>query len=301
MLQPGGGIAGWPLKKAPIASTLRISSNVDSAVSPSSDAGTRHQGIDTASGFADDIERGIRESKVARATGNGRAMDADPRRRLVGLSRQRATKTTVAPCAANSCADARLIPPLPPDKALHTLFACGRSHTAAVGGGWRETRTTRRGAPAAAGRTATPVRQPGPVDAQALRLQEGAKAGLERGRRPGARHRRGARRERLPAYIVDVPNGVTCHVSWFSLSIAIGEPSLFRNRCRIQSEPIRFTPPAGEGKSAREALASAHLRNATRCYTAVASPRRSFRCVFGSAHKPQCRPEHGNHASLPTD
>ena len=65
--------------------------------------------------------------------------------------------------------------------------------------------------------------------------------------------------------------------------------------------PTHFTRPAGEGKSAREALASAHLRNATRCYTGVASPRRSFRCVFGSVHIPQCLPEHGSHAMLPTD
>ena len=49
----------------------------------------------------------------------------------------------------------------------------------------------------AAGRAATAVQQPGPVDAQARRRQEGGGPGLEPGRPPRARDRRGTRRQRL--------------------------------------------------------------------------------------------------------
>ena len=122
---------------APTASTLKIPSNVDSAVSPGTDAGTRHQDIDTAPSVPDNIEHGIRGFKVACVSGNGRRIATEPRRGLVGVPATRET-TTVTPCAANSCADAKPIPPLPRDTVLHTLSLCGTSHTAAVDGGLRE-------------------------------------------------------------------------------------------------------------------------------------------------------------------
>ena len=90
---------------APTASRLKIPSNVDSAVLPGTDAGTRHQDIDTAPSLPDDIEHGIRGFKVACVSGNGRRIATEPRRGLVGVPATRET-TTVTPCAANSCADA---------------------------------------------------------------------------------------------------------------------------------------------------------------------------------------------------
>ena len=62
----------------------------------------------------------------------------------------------------------------------------------------------------------------------------------------------------------------------------------------------RFTPPADEGRSAREVLASARPRIATRCCRGASSPRRSFRCAAASGRIPRCRQERGSRASRPT-
>ena len=129
-------MAGWPAKKTPFAFALEMSSNVDSAVSPGSDAGTRRQDFDTALSPTDGIDSGIQGLKTGCGTDTGRVIAAVPRRRLVGLSGQRARDATVPPCAANSCAEAKPIPPLPPGKALHTRSSCGGSHTA-VAAGWK--------------------------------------------------------------------------------------------------------------------------------------------------------------------
>ena len=69
---------------------------------------------------------------------------------------------------------------------------------------------------------------------------------------------------------------------------------------RLDLEAMPFMSAAGEGKSARVAPASARLQSATRCCTEASFPRRSFRCVSESGHRPRSRPEHGNHANPPT-
>lgn len=76
-------------------------------------------------------------------------------------------------------------------------------------------------------------------------------------------------------------------------------PSVIGRPCRNRSASMYVNGPAGEGRSAREAPASVHPRNATRCCTGASSPLRSSRCVSGSAHRSRCRPERGSHASPP--
>ena len=106
---------------------------------------------------------------------------------------------------------------------------------------------------------------------------------------------------RTACRFIRAPNGAACRAPRFSRYMATTPPTVLRERCRIRHDPVRFTRPAGEGKSARGAPASARLRNATRCCTGAASPRRSFRCAFGSARRPRCRPGRGSRASPPTD
>ena len=97
------------------------------------------------------------------------------------------------------------------------------------------------------------------------------------------------------------PPGLSPLVWSLSQFIKIGSASLFKMKCRNQTGSVRFKSRAGGGISAHAALASARPRNATRCCTAASSPRRSCRCVSGSARRPRCRPARGSHASPPTD
>ena len=125
-----------------------MSSNVDSAVSPGSHAGTGRQDFDTALSPTDDIDSGIQGLKTGCGTDTGRVIAAVPRRRLVGLSRQRPRRPSRS--RRYRLAKPRTPAPLAVDLTLPLP---------------------------AAGRTATPVLQPGRVETQARRLQERGRAG----------------------------------------------------------------------------------------------------------------------------
>ena len=110
--------------------------------------------------------------------------------------------------------------------------------------------------------------------------------------RPRARRRRQGRNRR---HRVAHANGAQSG----SPALHSRRPSVFGRLCRNRPATICVNGPAGEERSAHEAPASVHPRNATRCCTGASSPLRSFRCVSGSAHRSRCRPGHGSHASPP--
>ena len=118
---------------------------------------------------------------------------------------------------------------------------------------------------------------------------------------PVSRHRQQLPTGPCPSGQVLCARPAGCLVGGFSPSITIGTAPRFMKRRWIRSGPTRVTIRAGEGRSAREAPASARPRNATRCCTGASSPRRSCRCASGSARRPRCRPARGSRASPPTD
>ena len=247
--------------------------------------GTRRRGIATALSPTDGTEGGIRGLKIGCGADTGRAIATVPRRRPAGPSPQRARDAAAAPCAA--------IPARGPGRSRHRRLGEHRAPAPFAAGLTPPL--------PAAGRTAAPVRQPGPAETRALRPRERGRAGPARGR-AGVRApdtRRAPAAGGLPIH-PRVGRGDPSCAPAFTIRRS-RQPPVFRERRRIQHDPIRLTRPAGEGKSARGAPASARLRNATRCCTGAASPRRSFRCAFGSARRPRCRPGHGSRASPPTD